>query len=1098
MRKISIALNFLLLFSSNIIAQNKAAQQSAEDDYFDESVFSKLSPSNPTAASLGKYGTHQVAMNNGLVPINITLYEIKSGDLTVPIKLCYHGGGIMVDQEATWVGLGWDLDFGGSIVRTVYGSDDKLEDLDNVPSAEEIIREKLSKGDNSFFTTCDRYATGIDHSTFQPDLYSYKIGGQSGTFFTRGKKGTGGFDFDSIYSTSCLQMKMSKATPLRKGGLIMPDGTLYQFNKTETTIIKSSRRYILPYTSAFYVTNIISPSSRDTICYSYQNGGVSEVNFRQHFEGFEHIDYQNVGMHGSEDENWNNRIMQGWKGYRMNFYSDYYIQKVQTVKPERISFRGGRLVFNLDERKDLVYCDAYYTPKKLRSIDVEAKMDDGTYKTIKSIYFHYSYYEGSGKLRLDSITENGMTDSGTVSKLVASFTYYGQNEHMPKTGSFTKDFWGFYNGRGNSTDIPYSTLANFNGYSLIGNADRTPDEKYMKYGSLRTITYPTGGYTVYDWEINRLNLATPLYGKMKSCHFWFKPEYTHEVSKNPPRPSDDEPVFGETKEIYCAKDQMVEFTISMEKEYLYDLSHNKYDHCYVYVDGSLVSNYGGKESSYENKTCVNLKKGNHRISIYSNCSNISSEVFFNYFGTEDDKDCVGNVPFAGLRIREITDYEPNGSVQLRKTYDYIKPDGTSSGYLLTRDSDISFLHTSFSVDETPQFLIKTKRELFSSDMERGPKENEYSYEYVTENILDGKDNKILSSTMNKYEKCEDIFISAYTPLKDMSAFRNNILQEIYSYENNQKSLLKRIENYYHKDNRIDKKAVGFIMHTDFRFPDKTVFEHFCHSMIGDGKNIQNYFLPYNYSIDCNWVHLDSTRTTNFYEDGTIRMEKSLYSYDSPVHLQPTKTIQIVGKDTVVTEAKYASDMQGDLYSEMVDKNMLSYLVEGKVSSLNGGQKRLIKGKYNDYSFDHGNLVLSRVSRILYNGGLERLYDYKYNIFGRLIEFVDKNGLTTSIIWDKKQMYPLYVANGIDYISLKNAYDMAEMNSSTIGNAQVTSYTYKPFVGMTSKKEPNGMITRYEYDPLGRLEKTYMDKPNGKSHLLQKIDYKIIKSQSFLK
>jgi hypothetical protein len=81
-------------------------------------------PPSPNAASLGQYGDVSVSNNTGVPSISIPLYTVKSVGIELPISLSYHGSGIKVAQEASWVGLGWALNTGGVITRAVRGSDD--------------------------------------------------------------------------------------------------------------------------------------------------------------------------------------------------------------------------------------------------------------------------------------------------------------------------------------------------------------------------------------------------------------------------------------------------------------------------------------------------------------------------------------------------------------------------------------------------------------------------------------------------------------------------------------------------------------------------------------------------------------------------------------------------------------------------------------------------------------------------------------------------------------------------------------------------------------------------------------------------------------
>jgi uncharacterized protein RhaS with RHS repeats len=53
----------------------------------------------------------------------------------------------------------------------------------------------------------------------------------------------------------------------------------------------------------------------------------------------------------------------------------------------------------------------------------------------------------------------------------------------------------------------------------------------------------------------------------------------------------------------------------------------------------------------------------------------------------------------------------------------------------------------------------------------------------------------------------------------------------------------------------------------------------------------------------------------------------------------------------------------------------------------------------------------------------------------------------------------------------NASDSTTINNlrTQLPNAQVTTYTYKPLVGMQSMTDPRGVVTNYNYDSFGRLK-----------------------------
>lgn len=75
--------------------------------------------SNPDVSAFQKVNMFDMNLYTGKANINIPIYEIKTGDLSIPIALNYDTGGVKVDDIATSVGQNWSLSAGGSISRII-------------------------------------------------------------------------------------------------------------------------------------------------------------------------------------------------------------------------------------------------------------------------------------------------------------------------------------------------------------------------------------------------------------------------------------------------------------------------------------------------------------------------------------------------------------------------------------------------------------------------------------------------------------------------------------------------------------------------------------------------------------------------------------------------------------------------------------------------------------------------------------------------------------------------------------------------------------------------------------------------------------------
>jgi len=452
-----------------------------------------LAPPAPNSAELGKYGAYPVGTLTGIPEISFPLYEITSGKLKLPISLSYHASGVQVNQKSTDVGLGWSVMAGGTISRTVYGSpDDSPYGYFNYtpPSYNTLM------GMTNYYTM----ATYIGNPTYdlEPDLFTYNVAGKSGKFICQKNKSFRTFPFDPIVITK------SGPTNNVVFQIVDDNGNIYNFNQFSKTSSESNTGFIGPRStvSSWYLTSITSADGTDNISFVYETTSTTDVLENQVWP---------FGYAGVPDPNTNSTPSFVNGGTQKNVSTMTYNE----LLIKQINFKNGHVQFNRNTvRKDVDGSNA-------NSLD-EMLVYNAANQVIKKITFNHDYYNASPftdywtcyRLKLTGFTES---DPGMTINKTYSFGY--DNTPLPPYGSYSIDYWGFYNGATNQGLIPTTTVygsdlnsvsfmnANYTnplgGRNLtytVGNANREPSASFMQAGILNKITYPTGGNSQFAYE----------------------------------------------------------------------------------------------------------------------------------------------------------------------------------------------------------------------------------------------------------------------------------------------------------------------------------------------------------------------------------------------------------------------------------------------------------------------------------------------------------------------------------------------------------------------------------------------------------------------
>ena len=158
-------------------------------------------PQAPVTAAFTRYGDIPVDLSTGVTNISIPIYTLNERGFNIPISISYHASGIKVNDVASPVGLGWTLNAGGVITRTVMGlKDEQLDIIDgsgqhtfskppfrNDQQYEAYDAQREAQDPNIWFNEIfNQYLNnppGFGMYDFYSDRFYYNLGsGESGVF----------------------------------------------------------------------------------------------------------------------------------------------------------------------------------------------------------------------------------------------------------------------------------------------------------------------------------------------------------------------------------------------------------------------------------------------------------------------------------------------------------------------------------------------------------------------------------------------------------------------------------------------------------------------------------------------------------------------------------------------------------------------------------------------------------------------------------------------------------------------------------------------------------------------------------------------------
>ncbi|WP_075342038.1 hypothetical protein [Tenacibaculum agarivorans] len=1096
-------------------------------------------PPSPTVASLVTIEKDSVN-SSGMIAQNVPLWNIKVGKYEFPIQLFYSSSGVKVEEMSSYVGTGWNLSAGGVITRSVVDlPDDMISSLHGRGILHNNLLKDIKSLESSITTNGYNENTSKDfiknkvnenlqdrtRNDTQPDIFYFNFFGIQGKFLFNEDKEIVSISNDNFkfsYELASDNTLSSFTITDTKG--IVYTFSIREYSKTEYTggsafegfNRRSRDRKKMDYYSSWHLTSILTPDNR-TITFDYDDES-TKYELRDVVAGkicgTKQCDDTNLSTQEIAKRDVDNNIQGAVTKFEVSS------KKIKTISSEDLF----TIDFTNVARQDLE------GGLKLYRISVKNMYGE----EVENYQFNHSYFNSPGmpttdqyeykRLKLNDIRRKG--------RFFQQFTYY-EDYPLPHKKSTEQDYWGYYNKNGATSLVPKVYVEDetiivgkqehkyhifspkdvaANKIETYGSIERNVNSSYIHMGMLKKIDYQTGGSKTFYYEPNDFTHKeytsgdTAIKGNGVRVQ---KIEYSDGNKIETLNYSYKKP---DTNVSSGRLSYLPQFAVHIPWYVRYDII----NHDLITITSPSYSNYvrqeirmeeikwtdsnGNEFVRYERRYCF-AGGGNNLEFSPTNKRN-------EYFAMTTKRYSKSQLPLSlnvehPIAYSHITlDEGENG----KKEFHFDVLGAIDEESLPTGFDHKKFRHR--SAFSTFNWYLADRTQL-----QQGP-------------CMFGTLLPIGSATLNgvtKHYNLVDLtgYSHPFAPKPNWNRYFGSLKDYTYFNEEGDRVFKESYEYETTGDisNSSSSKKVLSIKYNSFSRP------------IGYGWAFSN---PYQTSIGPTtaptlwvWSFIDTyygiglvpTKTTReFYHDGFLKQistqKENKYSHGNLLTEEKTKDSK---GDTYKTIYKYpmAFEINNNSYKKMLDRNIIMPLeivsVKGDNQFLGAdlteyvvsSSEFLTKSKYKlerkehsyNYDLDRAPVNGSTINKDL--DMIQQIEYIRYDTKGNLLEYKNKVGEKTVLIWGYKKQYPIAVIKGSDIsyesierdliqntsidVSIQKLKELSNSNNEELlldrlNKAReflkdyfMTTYTYKPLVGVTSITNPRGETSFYKYDHFNRLK-----------------------------